>query len=422
MDERERRSPISSDWAGRLLLSLGLAIILWGFVTISRDPEQSRTFASIPVATDSIADNLTLITEIAPINVTVSGPKSTIEDLVSTQISASLDLAGIEQPGTYSVKVVAPKPDEVWEISTNPKTMNVVVELLDTRGFPIKASYVSSDQSEQQVQSFEPSVSEVTVTGPQSLIERIEAVVLPVDLDGQTGRFTGSYTPLAQDVNGETIAGVTINPNVISATTTVSSRGKEIAVITQLTGSPAAGYEIGERRIIPDTILVDGPDDVLATLITVNTEPIDISDASSDISRVVKLSGLPEGVTVLDPPSGEVRVIVQIRQRGVQQPLPSQAVVVINLEDGLKATVTPSTIRLTIIGNEQEIEALSPESLQVQVDAAGLGPGTYELEPTVILPPNMEWTGIEPDTITLEITSTTATPEASPDSSPAQSP
>src|SRR4051794_38546134 len=117
MDDRARNSPNNSAWAGRLLLSLGLAIVLWSFVTISRDPEQSRTFANIPVSTDSIADNLTLITEISPINVTVSGPKSTIEDLVSTDISASLDLVEIDQPGAYSVKVIAPKPEDVWDIT-----------------------------------------------------------------------------------------------------------------------------------------------------------------------------------------------------------------------------------------------------------------------------------------------------------------
>jgi YbbR domain-containing protein len=418
MDVREKRQSISSDWAGRLLLSLSLAIMLWGFVTISRDPEQSKTFANVPVATDTVADNLTIITEIPPVNVTVSGPKSTIERLVSTDVSTALKLDEITQPGTYSVSVVAQKPEDVWEVSTSPKTMNIVVENLATQGFPISASYTSADQSQQEVESFVPEVSEVTVTGPESLLSRIASVVLPIDVEGQAGTVVGSYTPVAEDANGQTIAGVTITPNLISASVTVTSRGKEIAVITQLTGAPEPGYEIGERRIIPDTILVDGPDDVLANLIAVNTEPIDISGATGDITRLVELSGLPEGVTVLDPSSGQVRVIVQIRQRGVQQPLPSQQVMVVNLGDGLHATVSPETITLTIIGNEQEIEAISPASLQVQVDAAGLEPGTYEIEPTVILPPNMEWTDIEPSAVTLVIASDSATPAGQTEASP----
>jgi YbbR domain-containing protein len=102
----------------------------------------------------------------------------------------------------------------------------------------------------------------------------------------------------------------------------------------------------------------------------------------------------------------------------VQQPLPSQQVMVVNLGDGLHATVSPETITLTIIGNEQEIEAISPASLQVQVDAAGLEPGTYEIEPTVILPPNMEWTDIEPSAVTLVIASDSATPAGQTEASP----
>jgi YbbR domain-containing protein len=157
---------------------------------------------------------------------------------------------------------------------------------------------------------------------------------------------------------------------------------------------------------------------VLAKLITVNTDVVNISGATSDISQNVKLVGLPEGVTVLEPASKQVQVIVQIRQRGVQQPLPSQQVSVINVGDGLTATTSPGSVRVTVIGNEQELESLSPDSLIVQVDASGLGPGTYQLAPTVILPQNMEWTDIEPSSIEVTIVRGTGTPEASPRASP----
>ena len=74
---------------------------------------------------------------------------------------------------------------------------------------------------------------------------------------------------------------------------------------------------------------------------------------------------------MLDPPSGEGSGHRANRQRGVQQPLPSQAGNYHNLEDGLTATVAPIYDHIDVIGNEQEIEALSSESLKVQVDVTG---------------------------------------------------
>jgi YbbR domain-containing protein len=170
-------------------------------------------------------------------------------------------------------------------------------------------------------------------------------------------------------------------------------------------------------------VLVDGPSDVLDQMITVNTDTVSISGAEGDVAQRVRIVGLPAGVTLLEPQSGMVDVVVQIRQRGVQQPLPEQPVSVINVEPGLTATASPDTVILTVIGNEQELQNLTPSSLSVQVDARGLQPGTYQLQPTVLLPPNMEWKSIEPTTITVTIIQEgAATPAATPQASPSASP
>ena len=83
--------------------------------------------------------------------------------------------------------------------------------------------------------------------------------------------------------------------------------------------------------------------------------------------------------------------------------------------------MTPNSVQVTVIGNEQELENLSPSSLIVQVSAKGLGPGTYQLPLTVILPANMEWTAVDPPTVTLTLernSSGRATPEIIATASP----
>jgi YbbR domain-containing protein len=264
-----------------------------------------------------------------------------------------------------------------------------------------------------------PSSSEVTLSGPASLLATVDRVELPVDIANRTTDFASTFTPVPVNAEGQPVANLIVNPSPVSATVEITARGKRVAVIVQLQGEPAPGFEVVDRLVNPSTVLVDGPAEILEGLITVNADVVDVSGAQDDVTQRVGIVGLPEGVTLLEPRQGQVDVVVQIRQRGVQQPLPSQQVSVVNLGPGLSAEISPADVQVTVIGSEQELEQLTPARLRVQVDLAGLGPGSYQLQPTVILPPNMEWTAIEPLTVTVTITEGqagggAATPAATP--------
>src|SRR3954452_1081680 len=135
--EEQRRPSFSSEWAGRLLFSIALALALWGWVTTSRDPERTRTFSNVAFAQPSLPDDLVVTTELTPVSVTVKGPRSDVEDLTTSDLHPSLDLGGIAGPGTYTVKVDVPKPGDVWSISTSPRSVNIIVEVMTTKAFPV---------------------------------------------------------------------------------------------------------------------------------------------------------------------------------------------------------------------------------------------------------------------------------------------
>ena len=106
-------------------------------------------------------------------------------------------------------------------------------------------------------------------------------------------------------------------------------------------GVPDEGFAIQQRRAIPDTIIVDGPADVLDDLLFVNTEAVDISGATESVSTVVALTGLPEGVTIVEPASGRVEVRVAIEDTSATtQTLSDLPVQVVGLEEGLTASVS----------------------------------------------------------------------------------
>jgi YbbR domain-containing protein len=291
--EEQGRRPFSSEWAARLLLSLILGVVLWGWVTVTGDPERSKEFPNIPVAARGLRDGLIVLGDLPMAEVRVTGPRSAIQDLVSTDMQANVDLTSIEQAGTYSVRIQVPKPDDTWSTSASPRSIDVVVEAQETKVFPLTPTISGNLGSNQEVGEIATSTSEVTVSGPASLLATVARVDLPVDIANRTTDFASSFTPVPVTADGQPVANLTVNPSPVSATVEITARGKRVAVIVQLDGDPAPGFEVVDRLVNPDTVLVDGPAELLEGLITVNADVVDISGAQSDITQRVSIVGLP---------------------------------------------------------------------------------------------------------------------------------
>lgn len=400
----------------RLVSSVVLAFILWGFVTTSEDPKESQSYSGVPIEVPGLPDDLQIVGSLPNARVTLTAPESVIDEIQSDEVGARLDIEHIDGPGTYSVPVLVVEPDDIWESEVEPSRLSVVVEQTIVDQFPLE--YVQSGPSDdsKRINSVTPEVSEVTVRGPSSVVDRIMRVVIPIDISEQLGSYEASFTPVAQDSTGQAIPEVEISPQTVRATVEVTARGKSVAVISQLQGEPAQGYEVVDRTLNPATVLVDGPQGSLDDLVAVSTEPIDVSGATSTVSKRVRIVGLPEGVDVIDPADGTVVAVVQIRQRGVTQPLPGQHIEFVNVGAGLTAEANPGEITVTVVASQEVLAGLTAETISVQIDVGGLGPGVYSLSPQVIPPPNMQYTSTDPPTVTVTIRQSTATPEASPDS------
>ena len=387
----------------RLLISIAIAIGLWGWVTLSRDPETTRRFQDVPVGVANLAADLIVVGDVAPVEARFTGTRSNTDGLGPADAEAAIDLSKVDGPGSYTVDVKVTEPPDIWSARAAPGRMTVQIERRLSVVFPLNPIVSGALNLNQQIGAITPSASEVVVSGPESSVAQVRAVNLPVDTAGRTSNFVGVFTPIAIDSGGQQIAGVELNPVSISAEVQITARGKELAVVTQTVGSPASGFEIIDRAINPITALVDGPTETLDSLITVSTLPVDVSGARADVTRRVRLADLPPGVSIVEPSSGYVDVVIQIRPRGVQQSLPEQAVVVLNVSPGLVAEVTPGTVVVNVEASEQQLVDLAPGSLQVVVDAAGRGVGTYTLQPSVVVPATLEWLSVVPNSVTVVI-------------------
>lgn len=398
----------------RLLASVALALILWALVTVRQDPETTRAFNDVPVQALSLADSLVLVNEVGPVRVQLSGPESDIAPIEAGALAANIDFSEITQPGVYELPISLPAPNGVWRSSVTPATASVVIERSESKSLRLVPVVTDLDQNSLRTVTVYPQVNQVKVTGPTSLIESIKEVVLPVKVSGGTQTFQDVFIPEAHDKDGNVVEGIVIEPSAVNATVRVSARGKSVAVLSTIEGSPAPGYEVADRTVNPQFIIVDGDEALLDSLVALSTEPIDVTGADASFNRKVGIADLPEGLQILQPASGQVEVLVQIAQRGVHQSLPSQQVTVVGASDGLIASVTPDEITIQVIAPDDALAGLDATSLQVIVDATGLAAGTYTVEPSVIMPPRVQWVATFPSEVTLTLVPENAgTPAAS---------
>ena len=411
------RARLTKDNLWRLGASLVLALVLWGWVNTIEDPSAKRTFSDLQITVKDLAPELTITTPIPRVAVQLEAPRSVMIPITASLVTPFVDLSNITGPGDYDVPIKVNEIDEIWHSNVTPETLHITVERLVTTNFPLTWQEAENEGATLRViNDVVPTVSSVAVTGAESVVARINKVVLPITLDNQLRTFVGSFTPQALDTSNGVIANVTINPSPITATVQLTTRGKSVAVLPQVIGRPAEGYQSDTYVVNPATVVVDGPAEVLDTIMFVQTEPVDIQNADGTVQKRVSMTGLPAGVTVIEPSSGEVDVVVPITQIGVRQDLPGQRVQGVNLGQGLGSTILPTEITVTVIGPDAALSSLGAGDISAQVDLTGLGPGTYTLEPQVRVPQGVTWVASNPTSVTVTISNASATSnETSPE-------
>jgi YbbR domain-containing protein len=299
----------------------------------------------------------------------------------------------------------------------------VQVEEEVSQNFPLTVENQMLADDARRVVDTRPDVSEVTVTGTAFAVDRIDRVVLPVSVQGRTSNFVEMLEPYAVDEDSQRVQEVQIIPAHVRTEVEIEARGKTVSIVPQVVGTPGDGFVVQQQVAVPSTIIVDGPAEALDTLLFVNTEPVDITDATESISRIVSLQDLPEGVDLIEPTENRIEVRVSIgTSGGTANTIPDMPVTVEHLGDALHATVDPSNIDINVSASSDVLAAMTPGDVSVSIDASGLGLGVYTLEPVVELPDEVHLVQLDPQQVVLLVTERVATPPSAGSENPADEP
>ncbi len=386
--------------AGRLVLSLVVAIALWAFVTASENPEGLATFNDLRIEVRGLDPGYAIATTLPTAQVRVRYRPDPLLLGPSMNPVAYVDLSGLGV-GRHSVPVqvqLAPGPVR-WEVS--PNAVEVVVERLVTVTVPVKVTVTDRAPFGFTAGPPQASPAQVQVSGPESVAVRAVAAVAPVSLEGRQATFEGDVPPAPVDAQGQRLTGLKVEPERVHVLLPlVQEVGyKTVPVKPVLKGEPASGYLVSAIVVTPQTVTVYGDPASISAVDSLETRPVDITGAKENVHSTVQLVA-PEGVAITG--NSEVTVTVElstISTRMVVALTPS----LINLRPGLAGAVSPTQINVTLAGPLWSLQGLDLGSVKVTVDCKDLGEGTYQLQPSVSVPPGVSVNSVAPAQVTVTL-------------------
>ena len=406
------------------ILSLLIGIVVWLLVVNLDNPVITKNFIlqDVELVNEAYIDatgKVALKTgEQTSIRVTVKGARKTVGRLSVADIKATADLQQAVNLDTKPVMIpisVTVTGIVSSNISVWPQNISVTLEDKVSNEFIVAVNNGESKPgSGYEVGTQTVSPEKLRVTGPRSLMNKIDKVNVNNNLGGTTSDQTTTGTVVVIDKNGEALTDVQMsnlkieNGGQVTVTTRLWKVRTDVALNAGYTGTPEDGYRVDSVSSVPSTVSVAGSAEALDTLrqngyrIEIS-EKVDVTGADSDVEQKVDFSqDLPDEIKLTSGTSSEAllnAVIVPDESRIFT--IPTSHIEIENLPKGMQAAFALEKIEIRVkASDDEDMENFDLDKVKVSVDLEGENEGTSDFKVDVELPDGFELI----DDVTAQIT------------------
>jgi len=192
-----------------------------------------------------------------------------------------------------------------------------------------------------------------------------------------------------------------VNPGVVDVSIGIEQKsfGRALAVSPQLKGTPRQGYNVLGVSVEPAVVTVFGSQTFVEQAVAILTQPVDIDDATSDVSRTVSLN-LPTGTSV----KGGINVTVKVKIIAVTgQQAFAVPIAVTGLADNLKIVGSLPPVQVFLFGSLPDLLKVNPSDIKASIDLDGKDAGTHNVSVKVTAPNGLEARSISPQEIDVSL-------------------
>lgn len=394
------------------ILSLAIALAIWLLVANINDPVVVTSY-DVPVTIQNSAylesggKTYQVLEQQQMVTVILRGNSSVVENRTG-DIQAVADLTQIVDMDTTPVMVpVTATCDRVAaeDISVVPAAIGIEIEDMVSKDFTITVTAGDTTPSaDYEVGTMEANPEKVTITGPESLIDKIDRVMAEVNTAPMNEDTTITSRLIIYDKNQDTLDETEMNylkfdigqPVVDIHVDLWRVRG-DIQLAVNYSGSPAPGYQVGDVTITPSTISVAGTDEALAQLavegntIEIPADAVVLEGQDSDVETRLTLSEyMPDDLVVANNVETAI-VNVSIIPEGSQEfRVATRDIAIENLDDKLRLVFDTDSVTVRVRETGGQINDLTADEISLSADMKDRGAGDYEIQLEADLPDGYE--------------------------------
>ena len=379
------------------LLSALIAIGLWLYVVTVVNPEWEETFSNIPVVLENEEilheRGLMLVSEEDPkVTLRLFGNRADMIKLNSSNITIRADLSRIysagEQSLTYSIVYPGDVPNNAFEIvSQTPQQLTLSV--VERKSKDVDVQVVFNGAVPEQYIAFMDKATldfeKITVAGPASVVDRIVAAKVEVDLQDQKETISQQYSYVFCDAEGNAVESDWLKVHAEQVLYTLKiQQWKDIALRLDVV---SGGGVLKEQCVVTPSvniIRVSGSEKLLADLgdeLLLGTIDLSRIDGNTVLSYNITL---PEGITNLSE-KNTVDVSVQIPSDMMTVEVPVTSIKAINIPNGMTVDISTTEKMVKVRGPQIFLDVLTSQDLEIYVDFANAEAGTATFAAKVIV-------------------------------------
>lgn len=377
---------------GLKVLALFLAVGLWMAVVNIDNPVVRRTMTvsvtmknqdyitSMGKYLDTLSDNNT-------ITFSYTTTRSVWQNISASDFSATADLQKIEakESGNYRVPVNVSATRNASQITIETKQiyLDVSLEDLAKHQFQIKANTSGTVAAGCALGAVElDSANVIQVSGPASVINRIDSVIATVNVDGMSTDVTDYAVPVFYDVNGEVIDTTKLEKSVENVKITAQILDtKDVRLNLSTMGSVAEGYQLVDVYCNPLSVRVKGLSATLNTLdrIMIPAEVLDLTDATMTIDKTIDISSyLPAGVSLVISSDAKVHVTAEIEKIETKEfKVPVANIASEGLKSGYQLSYTERYLTVYVSAGKTALGHLNVADIKGTINVENLESGLH---------------------------------------------
>ena len=278
------------------LACIFFAFFMWVYVMSDLDPIDTRDITSVSISVSNLDEleknNLTLSpNQELKANVQIKGRRSVIAKKVKSGIKLQAILENI-QVGSNEAKIVMSGDNTDLSYTITPSNISLSIEEKQGKSEKIQIKSIGSLAENYYIDNIKLSKDNIYVSGPSSLIEKINKVEVELDLANNSKDFSKLTKVKVLDSENHEIDGLTIDDSNVIVTVTLK---KEKIVPIKLNIQNDDSLNISQVSINPETIKIQGKASRIDSITQIETKKIISSELSNNSEMLVELD-LPSDI------------------------------------------------------------------------------------------------------------------------------